>query len=1016
MNQYVLLYQLAGDSGWRRIHLARPRFSIGRSGENDLVLDDDRVSPRHAGILIDARGVWIRDENASSGVFIQGQRIQPGTWVLLKPDADFTIGPASLRIQAGSTPVPTPSGRRPGEKKKTSLSPWVCLAGVVVALAFCLCLGGGGLVAYFYLPGRLPAVSSVPASPSAPPAPPTIVDTLSGTAGGPALQDDHGVSLDVPAAQVDNGQTVNLARLTLSSGMQSEVEKYYTVDGMAYSAVLPPGEGSSGQVTLSLPAPSPNSRLAVLVDDRMLGLLDTPIQGGAFHISTSLALSTTDPLYGDPATSAARPPNHFLVVTPKVASLINPDKPAFSLLGDMAGSLPLLSLQADAQGDWCVTERFTTNRCWRNAARTVYIFWQDDYPPSMQSTAVVGVKNAADLVAGIMSDYASKGFIGAKISPNNPVDVVISKAGGDPYYSAKTGNVYLPWNDIANLGDTQSYCDISHELFHLVQAAAYHMSADALSNPKLWWLEVSAENGAFLLNPACIDNDLTQYGEKMVGSGLLGFQAAPFQFAGEETARYVQSQQLYLSMCTGETLCALSMEDWINAINNGTFPLEDIARIDYEQNAKDLGRYLLGAAPENSRTDAAIPPSTVSGHGFGDHLSLAPFIGGISTGGQAGKTTDWSYGPTKQFTEVNARQVQVHAAVSKGSVYPIVVSNGGSALNQALDLPAFLEIRPGPAFWMKEDNNDPVFYPAGTGLKLGAISSALGTGQARIVAVAPDGDLTFNAVMSLVNLSGAWTGQFLSPQVTDENCGTQTLGSNYASQTSQDVFLQLISGKGNFNQNSGTSEDIDLTWVPDNPADFQPAAVSATVSVQKDRVVLHYSYNIPQPSSTTDLFSRWLGENHFISSQTHASPHWGLALFILPGLGAVLGLRYRKRRRVGLRLSALSLAMLALCLLLLNGCSGKAWGTIDGTYTFHKLEYVGEESPVQSASLAVPKNVTWLLSDGQMELDVNLTIDMSFLDPNSVPGTIVPCSFKITSDSATGTSGPAGSVEAPSTK
>jgi pSer/pThr/pTyr-binding forkhead associated (FHA) protein len=50
-------------------------MEIGRSPDNDLVIDDDGVSRFHARLLYDNGSLWIRDAGSRNGVFVNDQRL-----------------------------------------------------------------------------------------------------------------------------------------------------------------------------------------------------------------------------------------------------------------------------------------------------------------------------------------------------------------------------------------------------------------------------------------------------------------------------------------------------------------------------------------------------------------------------------------------------------------------------------------------------------------------------------------------------------------------------------------------------------------------------------------------------------------------------------------------------------------------------------------------------------------------------------------------------------------------------
>jgi pSer/pThr/pTyr-binding forkhead associated (FHA) protein/soluble lytic murein transglycosylase-like protein len=89
---------MAGETAWlvRKSEAAATRYAIrgeltriGRSGDNDIVLDDPRVSSHHAEILF-VDGVYrLRDLDSTNGTYISGERVSETTLV---PPVSFQLG------------------------------------------------------------------------------------------------------------------------------------------------------------------------------------------------------------------------------------------------------------------------------------------------------------------------------------------------------------------------------------------------------------------------------------------------------------------------------------------------------------------------------------------------------------------------------------------------------------------------------------------------------------------------------------------------------------------------------------------------------------------------------------------------------------------------------------------------------------------------------------------------------------------------------------------------------------
>ncbi|MEW5534134.1 FHA domain-containing protein, partial [Streptomyces virginiae] len=82
-------------------------YSLGRDPQGDVVIDDARVSWRHATIAWNGQGWGIEDHGSTNGTYVQGARVQqtalvPGTPVHL---GNATDGPR-LNLSAAAAPQP----------------------------------------------------------------------------------------------------------------------------------------------------------------------------------------------------------------------------------------------------------------------------------------------------------------------------------------------------------------------------------------------------------------------------------------------------------------------------------------------------------------------------------------------------------------------------------------------------------------------------------------------------------------------------------------------------------------------------------------------------------------------------------------------------------------------------------------------------------------------------------------------------------------------------------------------
>jgi len=103
----------------REYALAPGTLHLGRSEENDVVINDSQVSRRHAEIHSDAQSSAIVDLNSANGTFVNGQRLTPHHPHRLQAGMSIRLGTeATLQVQSGppvrrKTAPLEPPGSRP---------------------------------------------------------------------------------------------------------------------------------------------------------------------------------------------------------------------------------------------------------------------------------------------------------------------------------------------------------------------------------------------------------------------------------------------------------------------------------------------------------------------------------------------------------------------------------------------------------------------------------------------------------------------------------------------------------------------------------------------------------------------------------------------------------------------------------------------------------------------------------------------------------------------------------------
>ena len=115
------LIEISGAGDGREYPLKQPVTSIGRSSDNDIVLDDIKVSRRHARLDVSGDTLSITDLESSNGTMVNGGAITPGTPLPLKENDSVSIGDSTLAVRlarsgetrgvsAESTDVPVSTG------------------------------------------------------------------------------------------------------------------------------------------------------------------------------------------------------------------------------------------------------------------------------------------------------------------------------------------------------------------------------------------------------------------------------------------------------------------------------------------------------------------------------------------------------------------------------------------------------------------------------------------------------------------------------------------------------------------------------------------------------------------------------------------------------------------------------------------------------------------------------------------------------------------------------------------
>src|SRR5262245_17531435 len=105
---------IRGEREDREVRVSGPRFTIGRSTDNDLVINDVSLSRRHAVLESYGDSVVISDCGSHNGIYVNGLRVT-GAFTLQSGDV-IALGACDLevRIRDGATSSRVAEPVRPG--------------------------------------------------------------------------------------------------------------------------------------------------------------------------------------------------------------------------------------------------------------------------------------------------------------------------------------------------------------------------------------------------------------------------------------------------------------------------------------------------------------------------------------------------------------------------------------------------------------------------------------------------------------------------------------------------------------------------------------------------------------------------------------------------------------------------------------------------------------------------------------------------------------------------------------
>jgi S-DNA-T family DNA segregation ATPase FtsK/SpoIIIE len=93
------LYVIEGPDNGRSFPLHDGITTIGRFSDNDIHISDRGVSRHHAKFVKEDNTVFIVDLNSLGGVFIDGEKIKPGSKAEIEEDSTVKMGNTLLSFQ-----------------------------------------------------------------------------------------------------------------------------------------------------------------------------------------------------------------------------------------------------------------------------------------------------------------------------------------------------------------------------------------------------------------------------------------------------------------------------------------------------------------------------------------------------------------------------------------------------------------------------------------------------------------------------------------------------------------------------------------------------------------------------------------------------------------------------------------------------------------------------------------------------------------------------------------------------
>jgi Tol biopolymer transport system component len=172
----------SGPSSISAFQLVGPSITIGRTSDNDIVLDDNMVSRHHARLELQANTYVLTDLGSANGTWVNGRRISAP--VSLQANDSIRFGKVSVFVFSAQpflggdetfvakdiiserTPTPAAAPARPRSAAKGGLPGWFLAIGCVLVILIVVLVAA--LIVFLVLPSRTKSKPSVGVKPTLP--------------------------------------------------------------------------------------------------------------------------------------------------------------------------------------------------------------------------------------------------------------------------------------------------------------------------------------------------------------------------------------------------------------------------------------------------------------------------------------------------------------------------------------------------------------------------------------------------------------------------------------------------------------------------------------------------------------------------------------------------------------------------------------------------------------------------------------------------------------------------------